>query len=459
MKGAFSKFFSLIAVLTASFPAFAGYSEYGIPDSSEIRKELVENWFEAPLSAIRMNHIEIRTSKAGKKFQVRLEETEENFSIIVAPFAKIDVDIVSDKGTRTETQEVYPCDAPGAWVLIRDKKSGKAQKIRYYFASDSEIYVQFSPVEKTAVADFVIYNCYAARGIPTGVPFSYFYSASFDQIVHLTSRSLPWQYSKVSAEDYEDTMHMVATIQEKLPKIAFEEDAMYDGEGNPIYITTGKPRKVPDELKDKATVSGMGFLKLVADGIALPLVGGGLERDPLIEETVKYSENSFQGIKASEYGISFALDWIRNLATAISSIRNRHNYKYEDSTVDVEIEPFTSEWTENGLSATYGYIKNSGYSMHTLKSLLYVLAVTEPDTFYFAAIRETDRSVSPELKVFNECAMIFPFFDNNGHFCVVVFKDGAEIPFDEFYGRYCMDTVCLTKCKSTTSFILESIAK
>lgn len=457
MKRFFLIFFIFAVSGFFSLPFFALQSEFNIPDSSEIRQNLVETWFQAPLSYVRMNRPEIRTNKIGVKFQIRLEETEKTFNIYVSPQTKIQVDVISDKGKRTEIQEVYPYDAPGSWVLIRDKKTGDAKQIRYYFASDSEIFVQFTPSEKTALADFIVYNCNAAKGVQTGVPFSYFYSASFNQVVHITGKSLPWQYAKCNSENYSDTINMIASIQEVLPHIAFVEDAMFDGDGNPVYVSSGKPREIKEEFKDKITVNGVGFLKLIGDGIAIPLVGGCLERDPLIEETVFYSPTSFQGIKAGEYDISFSLDWIRNLATAISSIRSRHTYRYEDACVDVEIEPFSSEWTEKGLLNSYGYIKNSGYSMAALKSLLYVLAVTEPDTFYFGAIRETDRSISPELKVFNECAVFFPYFDVNGHFLITVFKDGMEIPFEEFYARYCLDTMCLTRCKSTSSFVFGKI--
>ena len=130
----------------AVMPLSALYNRFGVPDSSEIRKDLVETWFEAPLSAVRMNRPEIRTNSVGQKFQIRLEETEDTFNIFVAPYARIEVDVYSDKGKSTEVQDVFPGDAPGSWLLVRDKKTGKPLRIRYYFASDSEVFVQFVPV-------------------------------------------------------------------------------------------------------------------------------------------------------------------------------------------------------------------------------------------------------------------------------------------------------------------------
>ena len=184
-----------LLISLAVMPLSALYNRYGVPDSSEIRKDLVETWFEAPLSAVRMNRPEIRTNSVGQKFQIRLEETEDTFNIFVAPYARIEVDVYSDKGKSTEVQDVFPGDAPGSWLLVRDKKTGKPLRIRYYFASDSEVFVQFIPVGKSAYSDYLIFSCYAAKGVPTGLPFERFYTASFEQVVRWTGNMLPWQYS------------------------------------------------------------------------------------------------------------------------------------------------------------------------------------------------------------------------------------------------------------------------
>ena len=156
MKKRSAVFLGLLVLALHS--VFADYNKSGVADSSEIRRNLVETWFEAPLSAVRMNRPEIRTNSIGQKFQVRLEESEDFFSVFVAPYARMEIDVYSDKGKSTEMQEVYPGDVPGSWVLVRDKKSGAPLRIRYYFASDSDVFVQFSPVNKTGCADFVCYN-------------------------------------------------------------------------------------------------------------------------------------------------------------------------------------------------------------------------------------------------------------------------------------------------------------
>lgn len=432
-------------------PVFALYNSFGVPDSSEIRKELVESWFEAPLQNVRMNRPEIRTNSVGQKFQIRMEETEDSFNIFVAPYARIEVDVYSDKGKTTEVQDIYPGDAPGSWLLVRDKKSGKPLRIRYYFAADSEVFVQFLPSGKTALCDYLIFGCYAAKGVPTGLPFGRFYSSSFEQVVRWTENSLPWQYMQIHPDDYHAVQQMANVLKERNPDVIFVDDAMYDDEGKPVYISSGKPRKTGELEEGKISVSGAGYLKWIADGIIEPLAGARLKRDPLLEPTVEYKKTGFQGILSEKYAISFSLDWVRNLASGVISVRTGRNYLYKDSGVDVTIEPFCAELTEKGIRNSFGYIENSGYSVKMLKPLLYVLAAQNPQLFYFGAIRETDRR-TPEVKIFNECCAFFPYFDSQKRFKCEVFKDGSQMSFEEFFSRYCLDSVLLVKLHAAEEF-------
>ena len=70
------KVISFLCIFTVFLPVFAVYNRLGIPDSAEIREELEEKWFTAPLSAVRENIPEIRANLNGEKFQIRMEENE-----------------------------------------------------------------------------------------------------------------------------------------------------------------------------------------------------------------------------------------------------------------------------------------------------------------------------------------------------------------------------------------------
>ena len=449
------KLLCLITALCICVPFFAAYNRLGIPDSSEIRKGLEERWFTAPLSEIRMNQPEIRANDNGEKFQIRLEENDSTFNVFVSPRALVKVNVFSDKGMYTEEQELYPGDIAGSWVLIRDKRSGKALRIRYYFLKNSEVFIQFTPQGKTALADLVIYGNYAARGVPTGMSFEKFYSASFDDVMNITEAKLPWNYVLIDTDMYQSMKQMCAVIRERLPSITLVQDAMYDEKNELVHISTGKKFEnieKSDNSEKKLLLSSAGFVKWIADGLVEPVSGGLLMREPLIKETVSVKDNGRQGVLSQRYDLFFAMNWVRNLASAVVSVYSGKNYLFNQSGVDVTVNPFASSITEKGVANTVTFVENSGYTVPVLNSLLYVLAATEPGTLYFGAIRGADRTVSPEIMAFNECVAFFPYFQDDGSFACAVFMNGREMSLENFLYYYYEDFVYLTRVKSSERF-------
>ena len=439
----FSPFFS---------PLFASYNRLGIPDSADIRKGLEEEWFTAPLSSVRANQPEIRANDNGEKFQIRLEENDTTFNVFVAPHAVIKVNVFSDKGMYTEEQELYPGDAAGSWVLIRDKRTGSPLRIRYYFLKDSDVFVQFTPQGKIALADLVIFGHYAARGVPTGMSFEKFYSASFEDVLNITETKLPWNYVLIDTNQYNSIKQMCAVIREKLPQMSYVQDAMYDENGELVHISNGKKFEKNEKSEKNLSLSSAGFVKWIADGLVGPMSGGLLKRDPLIKETVEVKDNGRQGILSQKYDLFFSLNWVRNLASAVISEYSGKTYLFNQSGVDVTVNPFASSITERGVANTVTYVENSGYTVPVLRSLMYVLAAIEPGTLYFGAIRGTDRTVSPEVMAFNDCVAFLPYFREDGSFACAVFMNGREFTLEDFSLFYAEDFVYLTRVKASERF-------
>ena len=436
---------------------YAAYNSLGIPDSSEIRAGLTETWFQAPLEMVRQNRAFESYNQIGQDFQVRMEEDDENFYIFVSPHAVINITVYTNDGAHVEQKDYYPSDGAGSFVLVRDKKSEKAVSARYYFLKDSGVYIQFTPYGRSALADLVIFENYAAKGVPTGLPFSYFCTASFDDVMKVTDSKIPWNYVLTSQNEYHAVRQMSAVIEENLPKIKYCEDAMYDGEGKLVHITNGKGFMYDEisggtELEKHIFLSSAGFLKWICDGLVEPVAGGLLRREPLVKETVSVKENGHQGVLSQRYNLYFGLNWIRNLASAVISVYANKNYLFNQSGVDVTINPFASSINDRGVAASVTFVENTGYKVMLLKSLLYVLAATNPDTFYLGAIRETDRSVSPEVSVFNRNAAFFPYFLSDGTFDCLVFMNGKKLTLDEFLRLYHSDFVYLTRVKASDQF-------
>ena len=455
MKKLNGKIFIGLFLLLLAAPVFADYNSWGIPDSSEIRKGLKERWFEASLEDVRMNLPEIYDNDAGQKFQVRLEESDSTYMIFVAPCATINVKVFSNKGMSYEQQEIYPGEAPGSWVLVRDKKTNKPIRIRWYFSVDSDIYVQFTPYGRTAVADLLIYGNYASKGASTGIPFDKLYEISFADVMKMTSISLPWKYVTVDGDKFGSVLQMAGMIQKNLGRVMFVQNAMYDEDGKLIQITNGKAFDSENQDPAKLYLSSAGFVKWIADGLVEPIAGTKLKRAPLVKETVSVKENGYQGVLSQKYNLFFALDWIRNLAAAITSVNNGKVYMYNEAGTDVTINPFAATISGAGTVNTVTFIEDTGYNVSVLKSLLYVLAATESGNFYFGAIRETDKTITPEIKVFNDCVAFFPYFSSNGSFGCFVYMNGKQISLDDFCMIYPDAYIYLTRARASKDFYPE----
>lgn len=469
------------AALFMLLPASAEYNKYGIPDSAEIRKVVKDAWFVPPLSEIRNKTVEMRLNNVGQKFQIRLEEGVDEFEVIVSPQTFLKVESIIGQKSSVNEMEVFAEGSPGSWVLYRNKETGKATKIRWYFNADAEVYIQFRPDETKTYADLIIFNSYAARSVPVGIPFEQLYTCSYAEIRNMTAKSLPWQKVNVIPKQYHASLQMAAVIKENIPRIDYAEDACYNESGELYGISTGQPLKIvseddassydevvgnsvlpfaeSDDVASDMTVdapkrlslSGAGFIKWIIDGLIEPRTGSGTKIVEMLDQTVTYNDLGKNGVRAQKYNLSFTLDWVRNLAAADLSSRSSRTYTYKNSGIDVTIEPFAGEIVNGKLESTVGYIKDTGYATRKLKSLLYVLAISEPAYCYLGAIRQPSTIIHDDM-AFNECAIFFPYFDDNGKFGCYVFENGREMTLESFCGKYTNAFVHLERVKAQDAF-------
>jgi len=455
------------AAFCFAFPAAADYNKFNLPDSTEIRRVVKDSWLASSLDEIRNRNIEARVNEAGVKFQIRLEEGVDDFAVIIAPQSLLNVDLIGkDNSSQKVQMEVYPSGAPGSWVLYRNKDTGKPTKICMFFNQDAEVYIQFQPSENKTFADMIVFNSYAARSVPVGISFESLYTMSFADVYKITAQCLPWQKVAVVPKQYHAPLQMAAVIRENLSRIDYADDACYNERGKLYSISTGKPFKIiaeddgtsyddlvqKKEIEDnRLTLSTAGFLKWIIDGLVEPRLGTKLSIGDLLQPTVEYYTAGKNGVLSQKWNLSFTLDWSRNLAAKALSARSSKNYNFTDGGVDVTVEPFSSEIVNGKLVNTTGYIKDSGYSVAKLKSILYVLAVTEPSYCYLGAIRQSSKLVHDEM-VFNECAIFFPYFDDTGRFGCTVFENGRELTLEKFCGTYSDSFVHLERVKCDDSF-------
>ncbi|MBP5158538.1 MAG: hypothetical protein ILP18_11785 [Treponema sp.] len=473
MKRTILPFVAVLLACFAAVPVFAGFSSYGIPDSSEIRSEIASSWFEAPIALVRSKAEELYDDGAGHSFQVRIEEEGAFYKIIIAPKSVINVDYIKGGERKRVEASVYREGTAGTWILYREARSGKASKIRIHFNADPGVYLELRNGENKTFADMVLYDCYMVRSVPLGVRFKKLYSMSFDAIQALTKKSLPWSSLNVVPGQYHPVLQMAAVIRSCLPRMVYAFDAAYNEEGKLYSVQLNEPLDLSDEAvrKDPSleqarqaansgsglVLSATGFLKWIADGIIEPSTGSFTKLGDMVAPTVNYSSLGKKGVISQTWNLSLTLDCCRNLAVeALNARSTKRSYRYkmggsDETGVDVTVEPFVSDIVDGGELRSVGYIQDTGYSITELKSLLYVLAVTECQYIYFGAIKSGSKAGGGD-SVFNNCAVFMPYFDDNGSFDCIVFEQGKEYVLDAFLDLHGDSFVHLERVKSTDYF-------
>jgi len=437
--------FSLIAV----YQSFAEYSPLSVPDSSEIRKTLVNSWFTRGFDELAAEKPFIAENLLGEKFQIRMEDLETEFAVVVAPSSDLAVEVHTNTGIETKTADIYPFDSPGSWVLYRNKEDGKPLRICFYFQADSKVYIQIRPDDKKSLADIRMFNTYPVYGVSIGLPIENYYTLSFARLYKLTSYFLPWNYFSIEKGMYRANLQMIGVIRDHKDLFTYASDGAYDHAGRSVFISSGELRSVEND--GLLYLDTAGFAKWVVDGLVYAQTGSYLNLDPLKRETVLTKTGTMAQSLMGKYNIYFSLDWTRNLAAAWLSIISGKDLMFENTGAEVTISPFAAVQTERGVERSIPHIAGTGYSTPTLKPLMYVLAATEPERMYLGAIRQSDGN-SPEIVYYNEAAVFFPFFDDEGLFHCIVYEGSREMTIDEFTEKWQGSFVNLVRLKTSQRF-------
>ena len=137
------KFLFKLVFIALAFNAFADYNSHDIPDSAEIRRTIVESWLTPDLETLRNYKEQFKDNRIGTTFQIRMEEDDNEFCVIVAPRSEIDINMINGDSVKTVRAAVYPKGAAGSWILYRSKNKGLPLRVQYFFNQDSDVYVQF----------------------------------------------------------------------------------------------------------------------------------------------------------------------------------------------------------------------------------------------------------------------------------------------------------------------------
>lgn len=432
-----------IAILLLTTIPLTAETHYYVPNSADIRKQVVDTWFTQNIAIVKNQQSQIFRNNLGDYFLIRAEEDGENIAIIVAPLVLQEVEVQnqdtllpSDNSQIADYNqnrlnsfvmiETWPKEGIGSWILYRNAKTGVPVAVRYYNMNDPEVYVEFTPNGNKTFAEFSIFGGLVAKNVSIGVPLTYFYTASLADVEKLTQNTLPWDYVRTIDKIYTDTMQATYIIRALLPDL--QRAKMFVGAS-----------------------SNLDFLKWIIDGFVKPLVGGNILDEVLQENTVT-ATSAISGT-SDNYK---SLNYVRNLALAALAAYTDTNYDYATSGVGVTTEPFSVYKNQNGTQNRSGFTENLGYPIDILESLLYTLAASEPNRFFLGAIQKTQASPdggrTPERYSFENAAVFFPWFDSTGKFHVAIFENGAEFTYEQFLQRHENSFVYLTRVKATSRF-------
>ncbi|OJF76706.1 MAG: hypothetical protein BKP49_05985 [Treponema sp. CETP13] len=416
-----------------------------IPESADCRLQLVSDWFQKDITEVLNKPSEFIENECGQKFLVRVEDISTDTllkaKIIIAPCVQMEGKIIEEDDTQSVSFETWPEKGAGSWVLYRGEDSNQ-DTIRIYFQNNEQVYLQIKPFGTRTHAELVIFGTKVVTNVTVGLPFENMYTLSLHQIYEITKKLIPWQYVFIPDGRYEGNEQMISIIRKDLPSIIYTKDAAYDEKGNPVFASTGKVREVTDNEK-VLTLGSLGFVKWIADGLIEPIIGSGCLIEPLHTPTVIPNNGSLAATVLQDFNIYESLDWIRNLAAATVSARyNNTSLRYDNSGVGV-----------NKLEMpNCPYISKTGYKTDCITALLYVLATTEPDLFYFGAIAEKMPG-NKDLHIYKKAVAIFPYFTVDGKFNVVVFENGMEYTLVQFIKDNPSTYIDLVRVKSSLKFI------
>lgn len=444
--------FSILFLLLffISNTVFAEGGILSIPDSSDQRAgRLMESWITAPVTALVNREAEVFHNRFGQVFQIRSEVIDNEIAIVIAP--RDDQNRFVPEGKENELDYHFLAESAGGWVLYRDIETGKFLRINVYFQNDCNVYAVLRPCAEPkkpkASIDLIVYGAYAARNVPLGLPFEQLASLSFSELYTLTKDTIPWHYVRYDARKYSNIIAMVNKIRENLPRIEYVDDAGYDENEQPVFLSTGEPRS---GTPGKISLSCSGFTKWIIDGLTVGLNNKVTRIDVLKTTTVPFDSSKYSSaVVQQNYYRSF--DWIRNLSSAALTAAMDRSFIPGTGGTDVKIEPFAADETEYGTKRLVGFMDDTGYSIDMLKPLFFILAATEPDVFYLGSIK-VQKSTEPETWAFHHDLAFFPYFDASGVCRVAVFEGGVETDFESFIERNKGTFVYLCRVKASDHF-------
>ncbi len=388
------------------------------------------------------------------------------FDTITSPIdeaGKIDPEMMNEPGERnmirvmseTEDGEVRlyfsqagdfepAVKSQGDYVFVRNGEDGSYLYLRIYLKSEEESYIEIRPVNAAySTMNIILLDTLFQTDIR--VPFSIeeLLRISFRRLMESTAGYVDWSFylpdpliSELGRVD-----DLARTIRPYLSSIAYGEDGGMSEEGNYVYIKDGRIQHSESD-GEEGGLNCSGFAKWVVDGIYYLKTGSFLSIDELKEPHPESRGNRWSEKYEELKEPYFGLDWTRNLALSMLRLREE----------DADIEA-----ADVNRLVYHEYEEDLGYPVRELPSLLYELAVAEPDYFYLASVNGVVHGEG-ELRSHYHVAVFLPWIDRFGRLQTSVMENADETPLENFISKYETEYVHLVRIETDGAFIPPSKA-
>ncbi len=329
----------------------------------------------------------------------------------------------------------YPLDSAGSFIIKRSLFDGSFTQVKVFVQDGPGTYIRIFPDGERTLLDAWLFGQPFQTGIVIPIPFDRVLTAPLSSIIEWSSRAVDWplMLSPSPGAADERLQAMVRTLESRLPALRDMDDGAMDSSGRLVTIATGLSA-------GKGGFNCSGFAKWVADGLYEPLTGHPMDIGPL-KSRDSGREHAWAARFEEELDPWFGLDWSRGLARAVTQAQT--GVAPSDEQIDVRD------------SDHIPYIRDVGYPVSKLEYVLYFLARRDPGTLYIGSVNAPSAAVSegtPTLRQHHHVIVLFPYFDRDGAFQVVVMERNLQTSLSSLSRRYGSEYVQLERISSEGTF-------
>lgn len=333
----------------------------------------------------------------------------------------------ADQNENFPITQNFPLVGKGNYIIRKSRITGKTDQVKIFFMNKKDSFLRFTfddarPDASPQISlELVLLGTRLIKNFPVPVTPDDILFRPFSQIMESLDYIIPWNrlLPDITRINRDLVLQMINKIRPFLKNIREAYDSGMDQFGNPVYI-----RDISLKQDEKVGFNCSGFVKWIADGSYRFLSRDGLflpinllKKKSLTERGEKNPWSKTREDRDPYFG----LDWTRNIVREISS----KIYK-----TDVPLK----KYDVRNLSF-FTYLDNVGYPVRDLKSVLYLMAVQYPGSYFLGAV-SSEYGKNPVLRQYHHIATFIPYFTEEGEFKVSVMDIGVEQKPQTFINRF-----------------------